>query len=562
MRLQNGEKRRKISALALRSFGSIDSNLTLPDLIGGVTHDTLDAILNGKRWTLNTSLDLIENFENLNRGHYFPKTVIRNGDPDIRASWEPARLQHIILLLAVSNLNHTRAKQSQIFEYIRNEILCWIRNNPFLEGPHYASAMECGLRIIVFIYALKRLIGLSIYEKGEIAAAVYKHAWWISKRLSLYSSLGNHTICECIGLIFTGGLFRYRIKGQEWLERGIKLLNQELNHQILDDGGPAEQSIAYHRIVLDLFWLAYNYIDLNSFSDLRHWEGRLVSGERFISFFNESSGSLISIGDSDDGYAIAPGITPRKSTGTESALGAYLFEDAGYSVFSSEQITFTFDHGPLGMAPLYNHGHADALSITLSYRNKAILVDSGTYRYNGVPQWRRYFKSTRAHNTVTMDNQDQAIQASGVVWQKPYSCRLLKSERQKTYMRAVAEHDGYRRFNEPVTHRRTVELSISEILIEDSFRGKGSHIFELNYHLHPDAIIEPNGDGWIICIGEVRCFIKLMNGYDLTPANGRTDPIHGWYSPAYNIKQPTATLTCSKRGLPEKVIFGTHIKLL
>ena len=81
-----------------------------------------------------------------------------------------------------------------------------------------------------------------------------------------------------------------------------------------------------------------------------------------------------------------------------------VFKDSGYTIIKIiNNFTFTFDHGPLGMAPLYNHGHADALSITLSKDDRPILIDPGTYRYNGVPEWRRYFKGTRAHNTVTID---------------------------------------------------------------------------------------------------------------------------------------------------------------
>ena len=70
------------------------------------------------------------------------------------------------------------------------------------------------------------------------------------------------------------------------------------------------------------------------------------------------------------------------------------FPEAGYAVIRTPEILFTFDYGPLGMAPLYNHGHADALSITLSVNGDLLIVDPGTYAYNGVPEFRRYFKGT------------------------------------------------------------------------------------------------------------------------------------------------------------------------
>ena len=48
------------------------------------------------------------------------------------------------------------------------------------------------------------------------------------------------------------------------MNRGIDLLQQELFHQILDDGGPAEQSLNYHRFVLDLYWLAVDFMEKNA----------------------------------------------------------------------------------------------------------------------------------------------------------------------------------------------------------------------------------------------------------------------------------------------------------
>ena len=36
------------------------------------------------------------------------------------------------------------------------------------------------------------------------------------------------------------------------------------------------------------------------------------------------------------------------------------------------------------------------------------LVDPGTYAYHTHAEWRKYFVSTLAHNTVTINNADQA----------------------------------------------------------------------------------------------------------------------------------------------------------
>ena len=385
-------------------------------------------------------------------------------------------------------------------------------------------------------------------------------AWWIEKRLSLYSSLGNHTVCECVGLVFAGAVFRESEEGKSWLEKGKALLGQELNHQILDDGGPAEQSLNYHRFVLDLYWLAVDFQESNGLSDCAAWKPRLLLGEEFIAAFQDEAGSFPSIGDSDDGHAVAPLVTPKRGVTASKGKKSISFPDAGYTVIRMQSGTrFIFDHGPLGMAPLYNHGHADALSTTLSENGELLLVDPGTYRYNGVPEYRRYFKGTRAHNTVTIDGQDQAVQETGFIWSHPYTCKLLRNEYENGIFILEAQHDGYNRLKEPVVHRRLVHATDSMILIRDSFFGRGTHQYELNYHLHPDCQVSRDGQ-WVQVAGKKELlFIRLIGGGQFSIVSGQVNPPFGWYSPAYNVKLESSVLSCQQEGEPDKIRFITAI---
>src|SRR5208283_2384122 len=149
---------------------------------------------------------------------------------------------------------------------------------------------------------------LTSEERREIIEAIYCHAWLVSKRLSLFTSMGNHTICECIGLIFAGSIFRVIPVGRNWLKRGHEILSDEAYHQILDDGGPAEQSLAYHRFVLDLYWLAVGFLKKNKLFECQNLIQRLLLGEQFLESFRDLNGQFPAIGDNDDGRAIAPGI--------------------------------------------------------------------------------------------------------------------------------------------------------------------------------------------------------------------------------------------------------------
>ena len=490
-----------------------------------------------------------------------------NGTADIRSIWEAGRLQHLTVLLhAMRKAGDDRAED--IRKFVGRALLKWLMDNPFPRGPHYLCAMECAMRIPLFLLALRMLVTLRAEERGAIIQGVFYHAWLIRNRLSLYSSLGNHTVAECVGLVMAGALFARKKCGSEWLRTGIRLLEQEANHQILQDGGPAEQSINYHRMVLDLYWLAVGFLEANNLHDCSVLRNRLSKGEDFIHALGEP---LPSIGDSDDGFAVAPVLHPawrpagngaRKKEVSEGGLQA--FADTGLSVLRFAGDTrLTFDHGPLGMAPLYNHGHADALSITLSVNGKPLLVDPGTYRYNGAGPYRSYFKSTRAHNTVAIDGEDQAVQVTGFIWEKPYRIIDFKKEWNDGKGFIFAGHDGYSRLRAPVLHNRMITVNDStSILIEDRFQGRGVHSFELNYHLHPDVkvTLAASGREAVLESGGSRVELQILEG-KMDIVKGHASPLLGWYSPSYGKLEKTSVLHCEQRGRPDQVRFTTRISL-
>ena len=97
------------------------------------------------------------------------------------------------------------------------------------------------------------------------------------------------------------------------------------------------------------------------------------------------------------------------------------FSESGYYLMGSafdtpDEVRLLVDAGPLGYLSIAAHGHADALSFVLNVGDREILVDPGTYAYHTDPAWRRYFRSTRAHNTVGVDEQDQSVQAGNFMW--------------------------------------------------------------------------------------------------------------------------------------------------
>jgi len=545
--------------------------IELPAIRGRIDPQILDDILSGRVFTLGGDRDEITDFEKRWRRHFFAEVPINSASPDIRAVWEPARLQHLTLILETVRRGSAAGSPDRLKSFIRSAVLEWIGRNQFLRGPHYISVMECALRIPVFLMALKILDNLAPGDRRLLAQTMFEHAWLTRRRLSLYSSRGNHTLTEAVGLILAGAVFQESAQGRDWLRTGITLLEQESPRQILDDGGPAEQSLNYHRFVLDLYWLAVDFLEKNRLHDGCDFKARLIKGERFLEAFKDESDWFPSIGDSDDGRVVAPGLHPVRgesfekpdgqlSGAAKKAIHIRTFSQAGYTVMKTPNgLRLTFDHGPLGLAPLYNHGHADALALTLSLKGRRFLVDPGTFRYNGAPEWRRYFKGARAHNTVTIDGRDQADQLTGVVWDKSYQVVTESREISQGRLLIRAAHTGYQRLDSPVVHIRTLFFEGPGLwIIKDAFQGEGEHEFELNYHLHPDVAVKKIKDWTRLESGPVRVYMKCLED-DFVVFRGRRNPLLGWYSSAYCVIQETRVLQVRQEKPAREAVFTTVI---
>lgn len=100
-------------------------------------------------------------------------------------------------------------------------------------------------------------------------------------------------------------------------------------------------------------------------------------------------------------------VASRGATGVPPARGNVSFPVGGYHVqrtgWAAEDFFAVFDCGPLGDG---GHGHYDQLALEV-YASAPFVVDPGRFTYDARSPWRRWFKGTSAHNTVTVDGQDQ-----------------------------------------------------------------------------------------------------------------------------------------------------------
>lgn len=483
---------------------------------------------------------------------FFADIPIEAGNPygDVRIAWEPSRLQHLVLLALLATKVEPAVRDRAVAA-CEAQLLSWVEANPFLTGIHYVSPTECALRLLAVCYAMD-LIRPWLQNTERVWPAVLTlisgHAELIRKRLSLRLFTPHDTLAAATALIYAGSLFSEMDMAERWLAFGHYLLEEETPRYISHDGGSQEQGLGYLQFSTDLYGLVLALLDHRHEPVPEKIRQVLERSRVFLDEFrNPDNGRLPPIGEGEHETALSPYL--RFSDYKERrSPGLTTFHLSGYSIIRGrESEKAILDHGALGMAPRYTHGHADALSLLLQVGSRDLLIDPGTYTTTGNAQWRGYFRGTRAHNTVTIDGLDQALQEGPMAWSCPFDTHLVyKDETPEGKITVIARHYGYKdRLG--VTHLRGVSYEPpGSWMIWDWLTGTGSHHLELNWHLGCRPIRVEEG---FQLEGFGRPLLLTIEGGATTLREGSLQPVGGWASKRYGSKEPITTLRVEYTGL-------------
>ncbi len=479
----------------------------------------------------------------------------------------------------------------------------WIEQNPPGLGINWQSSLEIGIRAISWMWTLFLLLPSRSLEEAaaeRIGRSLFAQLEHVYRYTSVFSSPNTHLIGEAAALFIGGLVFRDQKRPAAWLERGAALLAEEADKQILEDGVYGELSSCYHCYALDFYLQALALAERNRFPFPDRVPHKVCDMLRFLMHLTRPDGSLPLLGDDDGGRALALEKKNYRSFSEALCLGAVLFlrEDfkhqagaffeealwllgeeawqvyrllgneppaqtqaffssAGYLIQRSGwgplDSHLVFDCGGLGMLA-GGHAHADALSVVLFNRGRELLVDPGTFVYNCAPEWRDYFRSTRAHNTVTIDGQDQAERGGTFRWKTKISSRVERELAPPAMEYIEGEHDGYGRMRQGVIHRRRLlHIPPEYWIVVDDFRGPGEHTFDFNYHLAPDVEVSSlEHDEAELVVRAERAGL-LLGLYASRPVRtelicGQTAPIGGWVSHGYGHKRPSSTVRATLAG--------------
>jgi uncharacterized heparinase superfamily protein len=335
---------------------------------------------------------------------------------------------------------------------------------------------------------------------AECVSSLAVQARWLSRRIE-WHLLGNHLFANGKALIFTGLAFDGD-ESRRWLEAGLRIVEQQLDEQVLPDGGHFERSTMYHAIVLedllDLINSAAAWagsIDAATVARWRSiaarmldWLREMVHPDGEIALFNDAAFGIAPTPEEIAGYAARLAIAGRRTDrATPSTVRAVHLPDSGYVRVDVAPAVLLIDVAPIGPDYLPGHGHADTLSFEMSVGAQRVFVNGGTSRY-GVSEERLQERHTRSHATVEIDGA-----SSSEIWggfrvarrAHPFDLALSSSPG-----RAVigCSHDGYRRLPGHPVHRREWCIEPGRLEVTDVVTGDHGRAVA-RYIIHPDVAV-------------------------------------------------------------------------
>jgi hypothetical protein len=530
---------------------------------------------------------------------------------DIKYLWELNRHLHLVTLAQAYALTQKKV----YFETIAEHLESWFLACPYGYGPNWASALEAAMRLINWS-ATWQLLGKSVEEnpefRGRWLRSIYQHAQFIRGWFSLHSSANNHLIGEAAALFVAALTWPYWPAARGWLSTAKSILEREALAQNAPDGVNREQAVAYQQFVLDLLLLCLLAGKANKQWFSADYESRIESMLDYLASIMDAGGNVPMFGDSDDGVVLGlarePGFSPFRSL---LATGAILFRrgdfklkaaglddktrwlfgaeadaqfasldaettrlpprqtfpEGGYFVLgcgfeTPQEIRLVADAGPLGYRSIAAHGHADALSFSLSAGGLEFLIDPGTYAYHTQERWRTYFRGTAAHNTVRIDGLDQSVPGGNFMWlaKARAGCSLWLSSPEKDSFEGW--HDGYMRLEDPVKHRRLIELDkrARRVLIEDTLDMGEEHEVELFFHCSERCSVDAVAQGYVISQQgiSIRLALPELDNAKSALYRGSPAPLLGWVSRAFDSRQPAPTIVWRAR-LASRAVLRTEI---
>lgn len=363
----------------------------------------------------------------------------------------------------------------------------WVNENPFAVGVGW-EPYPTSVRIVNWIkwsYQNNQL-------PPKFVCSLTRQAQWLERNIE-WHLLGNHLFTNAKALVFVGLFFEGEV-ADRWLNKGMKIIKDQIDEQILTDGGHFELSTMYHALALEDFLDLINLCQLKSSrlssdhrKQLLHW--RLVATKMTnwlkvmsfpdgkISFFNDSAFNVAPSNRELIDYACRCGIDDPKIQ-----KGMHYLTKSGYVRLENDESILIADLANISASYIPGHSHADTLTFEFFCKGSRVIVNSGTSEY-GLGETRLMERGTSSHNTVCVNGLDSSEVWSG--FRVGARARIVSREVEKRDddFYVMGAHDGYVKTSSGLIHKREFFLKNNTLKIRDVMSHGCDAV--ANFHIHP-----------------------------------------------------------------------------
>jgi hypothetical protein len=519
---------------------------------------------------------------------------------DKKIVWELNRQQYFSTL----GQAYWFSRDERYAQTFTSHVTDWIGKNPPKLGINWASSLEVSFRSISWIWALyffKLSSAITPNWFAQILKVLYLNALHLETYLSTYFSPNTHLTGEALGLFYIGTVFPEFEESARWRRTGLSILTEQLERHVQPDGVYFEQSSYYHRYTTDFYLHLKLLLEINDRPIPPNLDRKLQALLDHLMYITRPDGMTPIFGDDDGGRLVA--LDKKRPRDFRAALstGAVLFDRADYKYVAKSPAEETlwlmgqnglsrfdklvpqeperqslafessgyhvmrdgwntnanyllFDCGHHGVDNC-GHAHADALSFELAANGHTFLVDPGTFTYTASKEMRNWFRSSEAHNTVTINNESSSRPAGPFSWTSVANCSRTSWISRQRFDYVVASHDGYECLPNETSHvREILFLKRDYWMLRDQVSSPWQYRFKS--HVHCDTSVEPlrGAPRSLRLIGD-----NDTAALDLISFGPRGEWIResGWVSACYGVKEeaPTFAFAFDGDGAEELITF-------
>ncbi|HEB26586.1 MAG TPA: alginate lyase family protein [Porticoccus sp.] len=527
---------------------------------------------------------------------------------DIKVLWELGRQQFLVPIA----IEYLITKEQKHLDAIAGVLESWLEQNHYGFGIHWCSSLEVAIRGISWSFTHQFLLAAGL-PKGIFslpinvslfARQLYQHAHFIKGYLSLFSSANNHLMGELSGLNVICSVFDFGEKGKQWQSFAWEQIQIEGAKQVYSDGVNKEQAIYYHSWVLEYLLVNYLVVSHSGLTIPDDYIKRLSRMAQFVADLSPAGGLPPQIGDADDGVAVQLSASPGRGffldlidtvngmaagsvTGPSEKAFWYvallnaqtparpelvtetqypsIYNDGGYAILGRPDFHVIFDCGPLGYPSIAAHGHADILNICLAVDGEWWLVDPGTYSYHSDQGWRSYFRGSRAHNVLTVNDKDQSEIGGPFMWLSRAKAQFDGVNTEAGLHHCGGRHDGYAGEGASVVSRRlSLDVANETLLIDDQVQCERQLPLSMNYHFSPGIQCLDQGRNRFLLtkpLSKAKLLLEFPDSVSVKSYQGDEDALLGWYSSGLGKKAPCLTLSANAE-IKITTAFMTRISVI